>query len=71
MKQLIKTAAVASAVTFGLFVGLDFAMTTPDVLVSYSSNACTQVITYDGIFFSGGDYSCENLPSKYNHVYVK
>jgi|SaaInl3SG_22_DNA_1037383.scaffolds.fasta_scaffold90564_2 hypothetical protein len=71
MKQVIKTVVVVSAVTAGLFVGIDLAMSTPDVLVSYSTNTCTQVINYEGILFPAGNYDCENLPEKYNHIYVK
>ena len=71
MNEVIKTALIAPVVAAALFVGVDFAMTTPDVLVSYSSNACVEVVNYSGVFFDGGNYNCENLPSKYNQVYVK
>ena len=39
----------------------------PDVWVSYSTGECVQVLNYA----DGDNYSCENMPSKYNHVWVK
>ena len=42
----------------------------PDVWISYSTHECVQVLNYtenDAI----ENYSCNNLPSKYNHVWVK
>ena len=54
-----------------LIVGLAWAMTSaaqmPDVHVSHSTGECVKVINYDERF----DYTCENLPEKYNHVWVK
>lgn len=38
----------------------------PDVHVSYSSDQCVKVINYDEL-----NYSCDNLPTRYNHVWVK
>lgn len=42
----------------------------PDVWISYSTNECVLVLNYtenDAI----ENYSCNNLPSKYNYVWVK
>lgn len=54
-----------------LIIGLAWAMTSiaqmPDVHVSNSTGECVKVINYDERF----DYTCENLPKKYNHVWVK
>ena len=38
----------------------------PDVMVSNSSKECVEVINYGDT-----DWSCDNLPSKYNHIWVK
>ena len=38
----------------------------PDVHVSYSTDQCVEVINYDGT-----NFTCDNLPSRYNHVWVK
>ena len=39
----------------------------PDVWFSYSTDECVKVINYDERF----NYTCENYPSKYNHVWVQ
>lgn len=39
----------------------------PDVWVSYSSRECVKVINY----LEGDNFSCENMPSKFNHVWVQ
>ena len=39
----------------------------PDVWMSYSTDECVKVINY----VEGENYSCENMPSKFNHVWVK
>ena len=43
------------------------ALSIPDVWVSYSSRECVKVINY----VEGDNFSCENLPSKFNHVWVQ
>ena len=67
MKNILLTVVCA----LGLFVGADYAFSIPDVHVSYETDQCVSVINYDTALFSGGDYSCENMPSKYNHVWVQ
>lgn len=39
----------------------------PDVWFSYSTDECVKVINYD----KDDKYSCENLPNKFNHIWVK
>ena len=51
----------------GLFYVFLTAMSLPDVWVSYSTNECVNVINY----VEGQNYSCENMPTKFNHVWVK
>ena len=55
-------------VAFGM---MDYAFSIPNVLVSYSSNECVGVENFPGIIFNQETYSCENMPSKFYHVYVK
>jgi hypothetical protein len=45
---------------------LDWA-TLPEVWFSYSTDECVQVINYH----EGDKYSCENLPNKFHHIWVK
>ena len=62
--------------TFGLLIAICAglisylflsAMAMPDVWVSYSTDECVKVINYN----EGDNFSCENMPSKFNHVWVK
>ena len=69
MNKVILNVVGIAACVGGLFLALDYAMAIPDVIVSYSTNECVSVVNYDGMIFSGGDYDCGNLPSKYNHVW--
>lgn len=39
----------------------------PDVYFSHSDGTCVKVINYA----DGDTFSCEKLPSRYNHVWVK
>ena len=39
----------------------------PDVMFSHSTDECVEVFNY----VEGENYSCENIPSKFNHVWVK
>lgn len=71
MKNLLKSVLSATIVAGALFVLFDLALTGSDVMVSHSTGACVEVVNYDGIFFDAGDYNCENLPPKYNHIWVK
>lgn len=63
--MIIKTTLVLGFVTLLYIVGFQ-ALMMPDVLVSYSTNECVEVINYDK-----GNYSCENMPKKYNHIWAK
>ena len=52
----------------GIAMTMAFKLTSmPDVHMSHSSGECVNVINYDDRF----DYTCENLPDKYNHVWVE
>ena len=51
------------AIFFALTTSLDI----PDVLISHSTNECVSVINYT----DEDTYSCENMPTKYNKIWVK
>jgi len=53
------------------FLMMDYAFSIPNVLESYSTGECVEVENYPGIVFNQEMYSCENMPSKFYHVYVK
>jgi len=65
MKFAPVLAIVATVVV--LFSLLDKAFSIPDVQFSYSTNECVKVLNY----VEGENYSCENLPRKFNHVWVQ
>ena len=53
---------------FGSFIaGIGWAMDIPDVYVSHSTGECVQVLNY----VEDDVYTCDNLPSKYNKIWVK
>ena len=53
------------------FLMMDYAFSIPNVIESYSTGECVTVENYPGIVFNQEMYSCENMPSKFYHVYVK
>ena len=71
MKQAIQNLAIGAAFGAAIFAMLDYAMSIPDVLVSYTDNTCQQVQNYDSVLFGTTEYSCEQMPTKFNHVWVK
>lgn len=61
-------AGLGLAFILALFVNaVENAVNMPDVYVSYSTGECVKVLNY----VEEDQYSCENLPSKYNQVWVK
>jgi hypothetical protein len=52
---------------FGVLYAINMALMIPDVHFSYSNDVCVEVINYN----PEDNYSCENLPNKFNHVWVK
>ena len=45
----------------------NYAIMIPDVYFSYSKDQCIQVVNYS----LEDKYSCENLPTKFNHIWVE
>lgn len=67
MRNAVYTIVFVILVGAGFFYGLDSVANMPDVHVSNSTGECVKVINYDERF----DYTCESLPEKYNHIWVK
>ena len=53
------------------FITFDYMLSIPNVLVSHSTGFCVDVENYPGVYFGQEVYNCENMPTKYNHVWVK
>jgi hypothetical protein len=66
MKQAIFTVALALPFVAGLAYAISTAAAMPDVHVSYATNECVRVVNY-----ADTNYTCENYPSKFNHVWVQ
>lgn len=61
-------AGLAAAVIFSLFLNaIEESLDRPDVHISHSTGECVKVLNYA----EDDTYTCENLPSKYNKVWVK
>ena len=71
MKNVMKNVVGVALVAVTTFVGMDYALSIPDVMFSYQTRECVTVANYEGVFFGKNVYSCETLPSKFNHVWVK
>lgn len=67
MKQFLGYLAGGAIALFVLFYVLEASLSIPDVHFSYSTDTCVKVINYT----DEDNYSCENLPSKFNHVWVQ
>lgn len=59
-------AVTAVGVAAGVLVVLDQTLSMPDVHFSYATDECVRVINY-----ADSQFSCENLPTKFNHVWVQ
>jgi hypothetical protein len=71
MKSIILSIISLAIIVAIFFVFLDYATTIPDVEFSNSTGACVYVQNYPAILFENPIYTCENLPTKYNHIWVK
>lgn len=71
MKSFILSIFSVAIIVAVFFAFLDYAGAIPDVLFSHTSGECVQVQNYSAILFENPIYTCENLPTKYNRVWVK
>ena len=63
MKTII---AATLIVTAGLLYAVDYTFSLPDVHMSYETGACVEVVNY-----ADTNWSCENMPEKFHHIWVK
>jgi hypothetical protein len=68
---MIKAILVSTLFGALFLVAADLALAIPDVHESYTTRECVRVVNHDSIFFGTSSYSCELLPSKFNHVWVQ
>lgn len=66
----LKYILLAILTSFAIFYMVDAIfefLNMPDVYVSNSTGECESVVNYT----DKKSYSCSNLPSKYNHIWVR
>lgn len=66
LSQIVGAIAAGAAAAFFFHLCIE-ALSMPDVWFSYSTNECVKVLNYA----EGDNYSCENLPRKFHHVWVE
>ena len=70
-KIAYNTAGFALLALFSV-LAIDYAFSTPVVVESFTTGECVTVENYPGAFFNTeSNYTCENLPNKYTHVYAE
>jgi len=71
---MVKTVqmTIGAVVAVGaMFLVADYALSIPNVHVDYASKECVSVENFPGVVFNKDDaYTCENMPSKFNQVWV-
>ena len=68
---MFKNLLIGAAFGAVLFAGADYALSIPTVKMSYTTDACVEVENYPSTLFGTTEYSCENMPTKYNHTWVQ
>lgn len=66
MKHVLNFVGI-SMMLGGLAYAFNIALSLPDVHYSYATNECVKVINY----VAEDNYDCQNLPVKFNHVWVQ
>ena len=69
--NMIKNIALAGVFGAAVFAILDYATSIPSVKMSYATNTCVEVENYPSAMFGTTNYSCESMPTKFNHVWVQ
>ena len=67
MKDILYTVISILIISVVFVFGVSVYANTPDVHISHSTNECVKVINYTEEQL----FSCENMPTKYNKVWVK
>lgn len=67
MKNILVNSIVFFAIAAAAAYALNMALSIPDVMFSYSTKECVEVINYT----DSDNFSCENLPAKFNHIWTE
>lgn len=63
----VKGGSMGAVAAVVIVFASDLAFTIPEVQVSHSTGECVKVVNYK----ENQKFSCENMPKRYNHVWVK
>jgi hypothetical protein len=66
MAKALFTLSFAGAMLAGLVYAANSALSAPDVYISYSTGECVKVVNY-----TDENFTCDNYPSKFNHVWAQ
>ena len=66
MLKLLFSTTVVGVMLLALMFVVGRALALPDVHFSYSTNECVKVVNY-----TDEQFTCDNYPSKFNHVWVE
>ena len=70
LREYAAGALATLVIVGGTFLSMDYALSLPTVVESYDTQVCVEVQNYPGILFNQETYSCENMPSKFYHVWA-
>lgn len=62
----MKEVVLGILVIAGVYFIIDYGFSIPDVHVSHTTNECVKVVNY-----TDEQFTCKNLPTRYNHIWVK
>ena len=65
MKNVFYGAVFFGLIGLGVYAGNE-ALKMPDVHFSYATNECVKVVNY-----TDEQFTCDNYPKKFNHVWVQ
>ena len=71
LREYAAGALATLVIVGGTFLSMDYALSLPTVVESYDTQVCVEVQNYPGILFNQETYSCENMPSKFYHVWAE
>tara|TARA_R110001606_G_scaffold90835_3_gene203030 strand:+ start:2951 stop:3151 length:201 start_codon:yes stop_codon:yes gene_type:complete len=66
MKYILPAMLIVGTAVFGMNV-IETALSLPDVQFSMMTEQCVRVLNY----VDGENYTCDNLPTKFNYIWVK
>lgn len=70
LKGFLGGVIFAIVVTAGVYAAADWALSVPSVHVAHGTGKCVAVHNHDSVLFGTTEYTCDNMPTRYNLVRV-